>query len=158
MSVKKQIDQQVGQAVQIGDDLAIRRLGIGSHLGQLQPIQRTLTGHRHATVGFPASFLAFQILLANASGDQRVGPQQIVINQIFVSQAETINPLSDEIEYRMFGQILITMIGKTVSIPFQHAKHAIDLSDEGHAAVADNISPFKIGGQNPLAEPVKFDP
>ena len=45
-----------------------------------------------------------------------------------------------------------------LSQPFQHAKHSIDLSDQRHAAVADNISPFKIGGQNPLAEPVKFDP
>ena len=102
--------------------------------------------------------MAFQILFAHASGDQRVGPQSIVIDQIFVSQAETINPLPHEIEYRMFDQVLIAMIGKTLGILFEYAKHSIDLSDQRHAAVADNISPFKIGGQDPLAEPVKFDP
>jgi hypothetical protein len=158
MSVKKQIDQQVGHAIQIGDDLAVGRLGIGSDLGQFQPIQRTLTGHRHAPVGFPASFLAFQILLANASSDQGIGPQPIVIIQIFVSQAETINPLPDEIEYAMFDLFLIAMIGKTLGIPLEHGKHSIDLRDQRHAAVADNISSFKIGGQNAFAEPLKFDP
>ena len=108
-------------------------------------------GNRHATVGFPASQLAFQILLANASGDQRVGPQQIVINHIFVSQAETINPLPDEIEYGMFDQFLIAMIGKTLGIPLEHAKHSIDLSDQRHAAVADNISPL----QNRWSKPAR---
>ena len=158
MRVEKQIDQQVGHAVQIGDDFAIGRIGIGSDLGQLEPIQRTLAGHRHATVGLSASLLAFQILLAHASGDQRIGPQPIVIIQIFVSQAEPINPLPDEVEHGMFDQLWIAMIGKTVSIPFQHAKHPIDLGDQRHTTVADNISPVKIGGQHPLAQPVKFDP
>jgi hypothetical protein len=58
----------------------------------------------------------------------------------------------------MFDRLLITMIGKTLGLLLQHAKHLTDLSDQRHAAVADNISAFKIGGQNPLAEPVKFDP
>jgi hypothetical protein len=60
----------------------------------------------------------------------------------------------------MFDRLLITMIGKTLGLRLQHAKHLIDLSDQRHAAVADNISisAFEIGGQNPLAEPVKFDP
>jgi hypothetical protein len=40
----------------------------------------------------------------------------------------------------------------------QHAKHSIDLCDQRHAPIADDISAFEIGGQNPVAESVKFDP
>jgi hypothetical protein len=97
-------------------------------------------------------------LLADAGGDQRISPQAIVIIQIFVSQAEPINPLSDEIEHGMFDEFWIPMIGKTVGVPFQHVKHPIDLGDQRHASIADNISALKIGSQDPLAEPVKFDP
>lgn len=157
MRVEKQIDQQVGQAAQIGDDFAIGRIGVVSDLGQLEPIQRTLAGHRHAAIGLAASLLAFQILLADAGGDQRIGPQAIVIIQIFVSQTEPIDSLSDEIEYGMLDEFWIPMIGKAAGVPFQHAKHPIDLGDQRHASIADNISALKIGGQDPLAEPVKFD-
>jgi hypothetical protein len=58
----------------------------------------------------------------------------------------------------MFDQLWIAMIGKTVGVPFQDAKHAIDLCDERHASIADNVSALKIGGQNPIAETLKFDP
>jgi len=110
----------VGHAVPIGDDFAIGRIGIGSDLGQLEPIQRTLAGHRHAAVGLSASLLAFQILLAHASGDQRIGPQQIMVIQIFVSQAEPINPLPDEVEHGMLDPLWIAMIGKTVRTVSTH--------------------------------------
>ena len=105
MRVEKQIDQQVGQPVEIGDDFAIRRIGIGSDLGQLEPIERTFAGHRLAAVVRTASLLTFRILLAHASGDQGVGPQPIVVIQIFVAQAEPINPLPDQIEYGMFARL-----------------------------------------------------
>ena len=74
MRVEKQIDQQVGHAVEIGDDFAIGRIRIGSDLGQLEPIERTFAGQRHAAIVQAATLLTFRILLAHASGDQGIGP------------------------------------------------------------------------------------
>jgi hypothetical protein len=117
MHVEKHIDQQVRQGAQIGDDFAIERIGIGSGLGQLDPIERTFAGQGHASVGRSASLLAVWILLAHAGGDQRIGPQPIVVIQIFVPQAESINPLPDQIEHGMFAPFWIAMIGKTGRVP-----------------------------------------
>ena len=81
-----------------------------------------------------------------------------MVIQIFVPQAEPINSLPDQIEYGMFDRLWSPMIGKAVGVPFQYAEHPIDLGDQRHATVADNIPAVKIGGQHPLAEPMEFDP
>ena len=50
------------------------------------------------------------------------------------------------------------MIHKTIGVPFQYTEHPIDLGDQRHATVADNIPTVKIGNQHPPAQPVEFDP
>ena len=102
--------------------------------------------------------LSFGIILSDACGDQCIGPQPIVIIEIFVSQAEPINPLPSEIEHRMFDGILIAMIGKAVGVAFEDAKHAIDFRDECDSCIADDVSAVKIGGHEAVAEAGKFDP
>ena len=58
----------------------------------------------------------------------------------------------------MFARLWIAMIRKTIGVPFQYTEHPIDLGDQRHATVADNIPAVKIGGQHPPAQPVEFDP
>ncbi len=70
MHVEKQSDQQIGHAVEIGDDSTISRIVIGSDLGQLEPIERTFADQRLATVVGAAALLTFRILLSYAKGDQ----------------------------------------------------------------------------------------
>jgi hypothetical protein len=58
----------------------------------------------------------------------------------------------------MFARLRIAMIRKTSGVPFQYTEHPIDLGDQRHATVADNIPAVEIGNQHPLAQPVEFDP
>ena len=93
-----------------GHDLLVAALGVGLRRGQLQAIERALAGQWLAAVPHFQPILTRHIAFTDQGGQQWIGPQLVVIVQVFVAQSQGKHALLDQFQRGMLDQLRIAEI------------------------------------------------
>ena len=141
--LQEQIHQQTIQPFRLVDDLLIARTGIGLLRRQFQAIQSALPGARFPTVLLPPPIGSGRFRLARQQGQQRVGPQLIVIVQILIAQRQADNPLRDQFAHRVLDSLRLPVIDEASRQPVDESQPPIHLPQQQTTRVAGHLSPVK---------------
>ena len=119
-------------------DLLITALGVGLGRSQLQAIQRALAGQWLAPVAWVQPLVACHIAFTDQRRQQGIGPQLVVIVQVFIAQGQGEHPLLDQLLDRVFDQIRIAEIIKTASQVREQTGLGLHLPQQQAACIRSN--------------------
>lgn len=89
MLLRKRVYQETLHGIQVSDELLVAAVGVATRRCHSQAIERALASQCFASVVLVQVFFAFKVLLADEYGQERMAAQLVVIDQVFVTEAET---------------------------------------------------------------------
>lgn len=125
---QKSIHEELMDRLQMGSNLLVPMLRVRTDRRQFQSVERALARQGFPTVARVLSIVAFRICLPDQRGQQRIVPQPVVIVEVFITQAQSEEPLLQQVDQRMLDALRIAMIGETGGEPFDESESVVDLS------------------------------
>src|SRR5207247_7408956 len=80
----------------------------------------------------------------------------IVVIEILIPQAQTIDSLGDQILYRMFDPLLLPVVGKATGESLQNSQPSFHFAQQQTAGIGTNIAAIKMRCNFPVIQSVKF--
>ena len=113
VGLEEEGDQEPFDVMGVADDLLVAALVVGADGREFEAVERALAGQRLAAVAKPLPGLPGGIALADDGGEQGVGPEVVVVVEVFVAQRQAVDALGEEFLQRVFNEVGIAMIGET---------------------------------------------
>src|SRR6266699_3498405 len=115
---------------------------------QLHPVQRAFPRQRFA-----------RFLPPRQHAEQRVGPEQLMIVNVFIAQRQAVDPLREHLLNRVFDQLLVAGVEKTLRQARQQIQTAIGLAQQQCAPAELIVTPSKRAmiSREPQASNPKLD-
>jgi len=145
--VEEGVDEEVGHAVQMSNDLLVAALLVGSDRGEFEAVEGTLAGQRLALVGSLEAVGSGGIGLTGEDSEQGVSAEAVVVVEILVSEAEAVDALFDELQEGVFDAVGIAVVGETVGEGIQEVELLLDFTQKQPASVGGDGTAVK-GGEN----------
>ncbi len=146
VSLEKQINQQRFHRRAVVTDLVIEAR---RRLRPLQTIERRLAGHRRA-IG------ATRPQLARQRREQRVMPQRVVIDEVFVSRRQAENPLAHQRGDRVLDQRRMAPVDETARDPLDQPDRPVDAPQQQRPGVGSHRPAVETGHHFPLFDGCEF--
>ena len=89
--------------------------------------------------------LAVRIVLADQDGQQRVVAQAVVVDEVFVAEAEAEDALLEQIGQGVLDEFRIAVVGEAAGEWFEEAELGFDLTEEQAAGVGGDGSAVEAG-------------
>jgi hypothetical protein len=104
-------------------------------------------GQGFAAVTGLGAFLTFGIFFADDHRQASIVAELVMVDEIFIAQAEAINALFDEVFEGMLDAVGVTMVGKTAGKLAEEAELIFDLAKQQSAGVGGDV-PAGEGGED----------
>ena len=140
-----EIGQQTVHRTRVENDLLVTALRVGVGRGSLEAVESALAGTGVAAVLGSAALLAFEVLFATQQGQQRVGPQLIVIVEILITQHQPVDALGDQFSHAVFDLPGLPMIPEAAGELPQDAGALLGLAQQHAAAVGGDRAAVETG-------------
>ena len=111
---------------------------------QLKAVQGRRTRQRCAAMSAAPPLRTQHILLPSRRGQQRIAPQVGVIVEVFITQRQRVNALSEQFPHAVVDERGIASIHKTSRQSAGDAQARINLSEQECTAIATELSAGKI--------------
>src|SRR5262249_51833332 len=103
--------------------------------GEFPTVEGALAGQRLTAIPRSVPGLAGGVAFADDGGQQGIVAEIVVVVEIFVSQGQAIDALSDELLEGVFDELGIAMVGETGGELADDAGEFFDFSQQQGAAV-----------------------
>jgi hypothetical protein len=128
--VEEDIDEEILHRLTVHGDLLVTTVGIGPDRSEFQAVERALAGQGLALVPLPRAIFTQRILLAHQHRQQRIVTQGVMIVEVFVTQAQSVHPLGNQIRNAVLDEIRIAMVGETAGELPQNARDPLGLTQK----------------------------
>jgi hypothetical protein len=102
------LDEEALHGVEVGHGLLVAALGVGADGGEFEAVESALAGQGLALVAGPDALPALRIVLADQDGQQRVVAKAIVVDEVFIAEAEADRASSPIMMLEGFTSLWIT--------------------------------------------------
>ena len=103
---------------------------------QFEPVERRFAGHRRAV-------LAVRDQLAGQHRHDRVVPQLVVIDDIFIAQRNAKEALADHCRHRMLDQLLRAAVAETPRKPIDQPDRLVRCPQQQTAGIRGDLAAIK---------------
>ena len=141
---QERVRQKVVGRMNVRADLLVPVACVRSDRRQFQPVESALAGQRFAAIAIQLSVVSLRVCFPDDRRQQCVVAQPVVVVQIFVPEAQTEQPLLQQIDHRMLDLLGIPMIREAGGEHFDQTKPFFDLSQQ---------DPPTIGAHPPAVKP-----
>jgi hypothetical protein len=157
VGLEKEGDEESFDLTSATDDLLVTAARIGTDGGEFPTIEGTLAGQRLTAIARALTGFAGGVAFADDGGQQGIVAEIVVIVEIFVSQGQAIDALSDELLKGVFDELGIAMVGETTGKLADDAGEFFDLPQQQGAAVGGDAATVKVGAHLTRAEAGKVE-
>jgi hypothetical protein len=154
--LEERVDEEPLHGVQMGDDLLVTTLGIGSDRREFEPIERALAGEGFA-LALAIAIEPERIFLADEDSHEWIEAKLIVIVEIFIAQTEAEDSLLEEIDERVLDAIGIAMIGEAAGELLNDSESLLDFAEQEPAAIGRDFSSIERRGNLARMERLEFE-
>ena len=133
--IEEQVNEQSFDGGRLVTDLVIagRR-----RLGEFEPIEGRLAGHRRATG-------AAGLELAGQDRHHRIVAQLVVVDEVFIAERKTEDPLANERRHGVLDEFLPACITKAGGEPLDETNGPIGGAEQQRAGLAGDVTTVEIG-------------
>src|SRR5271166_5518990 len=139
------IDQEALHGVEAGHDLLVATARVGPHGGKFETVERALAGERLAAVFGTEPVPAFGIAFADENGQQGIVAQAVMVVEIFVAQAQSEEPLLEQLGKGVLDQVGIAVIGEAAGKLLDEVELGFDLTEHQATGVGGNLATVETG-------------
>ena len=129
------VHEEALHGVEVGDGLLVAAGGVGADGGEFEAVEGALAGQGLALVLGPDALLALRIVLADQDGQQRVVAKAVVVDEVFVAQAEAEDALLEQIGEGVLDEVGIAVVGEAAGELVDEVELGFDLAQEQAAGV-----------------------
>jgi hypothetical protein len=145
MGLEKEGHEQSFDLAGVAGDLFVATVLISADGSQFESVERAFSGQSLASITEARSILAGGVKLADDGGQERVGSEVVVVIEVFISQSQSVDPLSNEVFEGMFDEIRVAMIGEALGELVNDGGELLGFSEQQSAAVGGDIAAIKLG-------------
>jgi hypothetical protein len=157
MGFEEKVRQQRLHLAQVGRDLFVAAVFVGPRRRQLKPIERAFSGQRFAAIPFSGTILSGGIVFSGEHGHQRIVPQLVVVDEVFVAQREAVNSLGDQFGDGVFDEFRVTVIGKALGESRNDPRFRLDFPQQQATGIGSDVSAIENPDEFPLFEGLKTE-